>query len=333
MRAYRVVLIAVLTALAGCSHPLSPTPAKGWVAARIHSVLDGEKFTAHRDFPVGRQGVIRVTVSCVPSTEQLSMSIEGYEPDGSASPLFLDSEHRLEGRLKFRTSGQPLPIGDFFLSDKYMNVARWTVRQVGAAGSPPARLDVGDYLLSLLPMAVEVSDANGQIEIQVPSSDPSLTGAITHCHGPAAPSLLDVMKTTDTSDNGTITATTGVAMIQTPRDAHARSSSASPHAPGQFSGTGTVKPSFDCAKARTPIEYMICSNADLAKADAAVGALYYHRRKADPGDADKLMSAQKAFLAERNRCKSLRCVQHVYDQRFKELSQPAQKAQPAPKAQ
>lgn len=59
-----------------------------------------------------------------------------------------------------------------------------------------------------------------------------------------------------------------------------------------------AKPSFDCAKAATPIEHAICSDAILAKIDADLAAIYTEAL-AQAADPDSLRSAQRAWSNER----------------------------------
>ena len=58
-----------------------------------------------------------------------------------------------------------------------------------------------------------------------------------------------------------------------------------------------VYPSFDCARARTSVEHMICGNPNLARRDRA----------------------QRSWLQSRNACTSVRCVAASYDYRMKQL--------------
>ncbi len=55
----------------------------------------------------------------------------------------------------------------------------------------------------------------------------------------------------------------------------------------------TERPSFDCDKARAPIEVLICADADLAKWDARLGHAYNNRAR------QLGTSERKALLQER----------------------------------
>ena len=82
--------------------------------------------------------------------------------------------------------------------------------------------------------------------------------------------------------------------------------------------TTSTSPSFDCAKASTSVEKMICATPELAEADAAL-ARSYATAKASGADAGQLKSEQRAFLAIRNRCSTVECVAEAYRARNKEL--------------
>jgi uncharacterized protein YecT (DUF1311 family) len=64
-----------------------------------------------------------------------------------------------------------------------------------------------------------------------------------------------------------------------------------------------VTPSFDCAKAASPAEQAICTEPDLAAADAALGDLYRQAmaaRRGDPAAAGALRREQRAWRAARD---------------------------------
>jgi uncharacterized protein YecT (DUF1311 family) len=64
-----------------------------------------------------------------------------------------------------------------------------------------------------------------------------------------------------------------------------------------------VKASFDCAKAASPVEKLICSDPALAEADYGVGDAYRNLLKRDTADPAKLASwrqTEKEWLAQRD---------------------------------
>ena len=65
------------------------------------------------------------------------------------------------------------------------------------------------------------------------------------------------------------------------------------------------RPSFDCAKASSPIEKVICSDTTLAELDAEMARIYGGlRRDFVPADADTLKNDQRAWLLKRNKCEN-----------------------------
>jgi uncharacterized protein YecT (DUF1311 family) len=65
-----------------------------------------------------------------------------------------------------------------------------------------------------------------------------------------------------------------------------------------------AKASFDCAKAATPAETLICSDGELASADQDLGEAYKAaaaRAKADPAKLAALRAVQKDWVAGRDR--------------------------------
>jgi uncharacterized protein YecT (DUF1311 family) len=88
--------------------------------------------------------------------------------------------------------------------------------------------------------------------------------------------------------------------------------------------TATSTPSFDCAKASSNIEKMICENAILAKADSDLSAAYHQSIQQATGDQlSSIKSAERDFIKQRNQCKTADCVHGVYLTRLAQLQQPA----------
>ncbi len=75
--------------------------------------------------------------------------------------------------------------------------------------------------------------------------------------------------------------------------------------------------SFDCAKAKTQVENIICANSTLSGLDDAVNAAYKAAIAAD--DRESAIREQRAWLKERNGCTSAECIQRLYTGRLKEL--------------
>jgi hypothetical protein len=104
-------------------------------------------------------------------------------------------------------------------------------------------------------------------------------------------------------------------------------SSVSPAAPvAQESHTGNVSavavsPSFDCRRAGSRVEHLICDNPALAQADATMAALYRQSLAGSPGGVAALKGQQREFVKRRDMCSDVACVQAAYEQRVRALSQ------------
>ena len=73
---------------------------------------------------------------------------------------------------------------------------------------------------------------------------------------------------------------------------------------------------FDCTKANTKVEVLICSNKGLSELDDQLGRLYSAIKNENPN----LLTEQKKWLTNvRGRCESEDCLFHAYEDRVKEL--------------
>lgn len=77
-------------------------------------------------------------------------------------------------------------------------------------------------------------------------------------------------------------------------------------------------PSFDCSKASTPVEKMICSDPLLGRLDVALTNNYKMMMSANIGDGAKqhLKATQKEWLARRNSCADKDCLETEYRARI-----------------
>ena len=81
-----------------------------------------------------------------------------------------------------------------------------------------------------------------------------------------------------------------------------------------------VLQSFDCAKAQTPVDKMICSDAGLRELDEHLGRYYAAGRAAVEGAAACLQSDQAQWLKTiRNQCADASCLRGAYLDRLGEL--------------
>ncbi|MBI1175144.1 MAG: hypothetical protein GC139_07755 [Sideroxydans sp.] len=83
--------------------------------------------------------------------------------------------------------------------------------------------------------------------------------------------------------------------------------------------------SFDCAKARTKVEYMICDNPELSRLDDELAASYKMVLQ-DKSKAEEIKQEQKRWLKERNNCLDAGCVKNTYELRMGQLAAPPKKA-------
>jgi uncharacterized protein YecT (DUF1311 family) len=77
--------------------------------------------------------------------------------------------------------------------------------------------------------------------------------------------------------------------------------------------------SFDCAKAGTNVERLICETPELSKLDDELAAAY-KTVLADPARADEEKRAQNQWLKERNRCQDAGCVEVAYQRRIASIT-------------
>ncbi len=77
--------------------------------------------------------------------------------------------------------------------------------------------------------------------------------------------------------------------------------------------------SFDCVKATTKVENLICASAELSKLDDDLNAAYKNALQ-DEKQADAIRQAQKQWMKERNHCSDARCVKQTYESKIQNLS-------------
>jgi len=73
--------------------------------------------------------------------------------------------------------------------------------------------------------------------------------------------------------------------------------------------------SFDCSKANTAVEHMICGQEELSKLDGELGEAYVMAIKKAP-DSQLLKEQQSEWLKTRERCDDPACVQQLYVKRI-----------------
>ena len=80
--------------------------------------------------------------------------------------------------------------------------------------------------------------------------------------------------------------------------------------------------SFDCTKAQSKVEHLVCDNPELSKLDDDLNAAYSNVLKND-GSATSIRTEQKKWLKERNACLDAACLSSSYSQQIAFLKSPA----------
>jgi len=80
-------------------------------------------------------------------------------------------------------------------------------------------------------------------------------------------------------------------------------------------------PSFNCRKASTIIEYTICGSETLSKLDSTMAQKYFELKRQFDGDKYRdLVSKQRSWLRERNKCSNIQCLEILYIKQIAFLS-------------
>lgn len=95
--------------------------------------------------------------------------------------------------------------------------------------------------------------------------------------------------------------------------------------PAQATGTitgsvGRTRPSFDCGKARSPTEKMICADEELAQMDRDLGRLHSRARAAAPDQRDFQRRSDREWSEREATCRDRDCLRRWYSERRQELS-------------
>jgi len=86
--------------------------------------------------------------------------------------------------------------------------------------------------------------------------------------------------------------------------------------------TGEPRPSFDCARASTAVESMLCSDVALADRDRRASQQYFALRGRLPPDVrSQLLQSQRLFLRQRSDCRSSQRLADLYDVRLRQLAE------------
>lgn len=77
--------------------------------------------------------------------------------------------------------------------------------------------------------------------------------------------------------------------------------------------------SFDCGKAATEIEKLICGDGELSKLDESLDKAYLQALKRADVDKQMIESQRQWLKTKRNACKNAECIKKAYETRIKEL--------------
>lgn len=87
-----------------------------------------------------------------------------------------------------------------------------------------------------------------------------------------------------------------------------------------ISAPATFAVSFDCSKAQSTVEKMICANAELSRLDDDMTTRYNEVMNVQSRSSE-LRQAQRQWIKERNACLDLPCLKQVYIRRLSTLGQ------------
>lgn len=77
--------------------------------------------------------------------------------------------------------------------------------------------------------------------------------------------------------------------------------------------------SFNCAKAQTQVEKMICSDVELTKLDKQLGQAW-KRHLRDNKFQDQFRNTQKQWMGHRNECADAECLKQTYQARLQQMA-------------
>jgi uncharacterized protein YecT (DUF1311 family) len=192
----------------------------------------------------------------------------------------------------------------------------------------------GNLLQTILPIFIEASNQQGTFELQIPSDDAGLNDFVKQCSGAGV----------DAAQLDTIFAFDAIKPTRPPRgDAQAQamptpssnqsdptpaipSVQSTPAAQGaQVAPSGeaqkAVNASFDCAKAGTAVEKLICADPGLRAADGEMATIYKRVYAAAGSGAEAVKQDQREFIAKRNQCGTAECIAGAYQSRRVALAQ------------
>jgi len=94
-----------------------------------------------------------------------------------------------------------------------------------------------------------------------------------------------------------------------------------PRTAGESAGPMPPGPSFDCAKARSVPEKLICADAELSRLDRALGQLYARARDAAPDKAAFARQNSQEWRRREATCRDRECLVRWYGARGEQLNE------------
>jgi uncharacterized protein len=83
--------------------------------------------------------------------------------------------------------------------------------------------------------------------------------------------------------------------------------------------TAAQAASFDCGKATSEVEKLICGDDELSRLDESLDVAYLAALGRSDGDEQMIKSQKQWLRNERNVCKNAECLRKAYEARIKEL--------------
>ncbi|HEM7873893.1 TPA: DUF1311 domain-containing protein [Burkholderia contaminans] len=146
-------------------------------------------------------------------------------------------------------------------------------------------------------------------------ASPVATASSTGKGADAANAATRVQSTVETADNQRA----GASTPESADTGGANAASGVETAGNSPSATPVIQASFDCGKAVSKIEKLICSTPETADADRRLNAAYSAAR-AKTNDPVGLKDDQRQWLKERNACDDAACLLNVTQVRIQKLS-------------
>ena len=122
------------------------------------------------------------------------------------------------------------------------------------------------------------------------------------------------------------------APLPQPREVAGQSARAAPPLPQSPSASPSPGPTFDCAKARSVPEKLICSDAELARLDRELGRVYTRAKNAAADGAAFRRQNSEEWRRREATCRDRECLLRWYANRHDQLINGMQKHELAPPA-